>query len=196
MQLVSVAYRPLSTKELREALSIVPGEVEWNTAKLSNNISGLLACCGGIVIIDEEELSVRFVHESARQFLIDSDISYTCGFTINDAERRMAQIVTTYLNFVTFETRVSTVVMPKIPANMVVDSVMSSIPQHSKFLKSVSRLKRSSNATGTDISRILAETAMQARAQVLPDLSLELYAKGTGFSTALPYWTIFWSMIS
>ena len=186
LQLVSVAYRHLSTEELREALSIVPGETEWNTTKLSNNITGLLACCGGIVIIDEEELSVRLVHESARQFLMDSGISHPFSFTINDAERRMAGTVTTYLNFAVFDTQVSKVVTPNISGRMVVESVMSSIPQHSKFLKSISRLQRSSDATETDISRILAETAMQARPRVLLDLSLESYAKRYWFLHCAP----------
>jgi len=43
--------------------------------KVVHNIQKLLSCCGGLVAVDEEDLTVQFVHTSARQHLILADVT-------------------------------------------------------------------------------------------------------------------------
>lgn len=44
----------LRTEELREALSVVPGNTLWNRAKLLNDVYSAIASCGSLVIVDGE----------------------------------------------------------------------------------------------------------------------------------------------
>src|SRR6202000_1467292 len=69
LELVSVACRPLTTEELREALSVTPNVTKWDPNDVLNDIYSIIALCGSLVIVDEEELTVRFVHNSVKQFL-------------------------------------------------------------------------------------------------------------------------------
>src|SRR6201996_7976923 len=56
-----IAYRPLTVKELQEALAVEIGDEEL---AMDNIISPqlLLDCCLGLVVIDAENDTVRFVH--------------------------------------------------------------------------------------------------------------------------------------
>jgi hypothetical protein len=49
LELVTVARRPLITEELREALSIVPGDTTRNPARLLNDLYSTLTCCGNLI---------------------------------------------------------------------------------------------------------------------------------------------------
>ena len=52
-ELLIAAVRPLTTEEFREALSVITGDINWNSDKLLNDVMSTLSCCGGLVIIDE-----------------------------------------------------------------------------------------------------------------------------------------------
>jgi ankyrin repeat domain-containing protein 50 len=105
LELVTVAYCPLTTEELREALSVVLGNAVWNPAKLLNDVYSTLACCGSLLTVDEEELTIRLVHHSVKQFLLSRFKDLTnIAFTVDSAKRKMADIVVTYLNYGVFET--------------------------------------------------------------------------------------------
>ena len=67
------------TEELREALSVIPGDVDWNPAKLLNDVHSTLGSCGSLIFIDEEELTVRLVHPSVKLFLLGGDESSATG---------------------------------------------------------------------------------------------------------------------
>ncbi|RYP71282.1 hypothetical protein DL769_004719 [Monosporascus sp. CRB-8-3] len=58
-ELVTVAHRPLTTEELRESLSVVPGDAVWNPARLLNDVYSVLACCGSLISVDEEASTSR-----------------------------------------------------------------------------------------------------------------------------------------
>ncbi|KAI1117131.1 hypothetical protein F5Y14DRAFT_439576 [Nemania sp. NC0429] len=149
LELVTVARRPLTTEELREALSVVPGDAIWNPARLPNDIFSTLTCCGSLIIVDEEELTVRFVHHSVKQFLLSGLRGSTdMGFT-EDAERKMADIIITYLSYGVFATQLSTLVVPQIMAG--------SAP--STIIRSVFKSSKSTQRRDHDIGRTLAETS-------------------------------------
>ena len=100
-EIVSAARRPLTLEELREAISIEPGNQTWNTARIVNDVRKLLGCCGSLVIVDEEFSTVQFAHSSVKQHLeafpTQNDISeYHINTTTADI--LMGEIVVTYLN--------------------------------------------------------------------------------------------------
>ena len=171
LRLLVVAIRPLSTRELRVALNVKLGEMEWNASTLVNDISTLLSSSGGLIVIDEEIYTVRFVHHSLRQFLTDPEIDNPYCFLLSNAERYMTQILTTYLNYMCFDTRLSTVLVPKIDSAPIVNNVLSSCGVVGRLLN------KSSKGTYCDIGKILAEASIRSKSRQKTDLSLEEYAR-------------------
>lgn len=161
LELVTVARRPLTTEELREALSVVPGDDIWNPAKLLNDIFAALACCGSLIIADEEELTVRFVHHSVKQFLLSSFRDSTrIAFTTDNAERKMSDIIITYLSYGIFETQLSTMVVPQIMAGSAPSKIIQSTLDSSKGVQSVAlELLKFRKRPNYDIGKTLAETS-------------------------------------
>ncbi|KAJ5909564.1 hypothetical protein N7504_004207 [Penicillium tannophilum] len=132
LEIIVAARHPLNPGELREALSVEPGNITWNPSKLVNDIFGILTCCGGLLTIDEEEHTVRLVHSSVRQFLIgseamDSEPEFPSRFTLEEAQRKMADIVITYLNYGVFETQISTRVNTPLHVNSAPAKIVESV---------------------------------------------------------------------
>jgi hypothetical protein len=69
-EIITTARHPLTTGELREALSVDPDDAVWNVQRLVNDIESTLSCCGSLLVVDEEEITVRLVHSSIKQFLV------------------------------------------------------------------------------------------------------------------------------
>jgi ankyrin repeat domain-containing protein 50 len=65
-ELVAAAQRPLTSEELRDAISVVPGETAWNVQKLVNDMRNTLDGCGSLLVVDEEHSTVHFAHHSVR----------------------------------------------------------------------------------------------------------------------------------
>ncbi|KLU92670.1 hypothetical protein MAPG_11614 [Magnaporthiopsis poae ATCC 64411] len=117
LKLVIAARHPLTTDELREALSVNPGNTDWNPAQLLNDVYSALACCGSLVTVDEEDFTVRLVHHSVKQFLLGGLESSSGGmFTLGSAMATMGHIIITYLNYGVFDNQLSTSVAPQIMA--------------------------------------------------------------------------------
>ncbi|KAM7221080.1 hypothetical protein V8F06_003465 [Rhypophila decipiens] len=121
-KLIVAAFRPLTVDELREALSVVPGVTTWNPAHVINNVHSALACCGSLISIDEEALTVKLIHHSVKQFLLGQFSLFKAGlfpaglFNADGAHQTMGEIIITYLNYGVFDTSLSTTVIPDIAA--------------------------------------------------------------------------------
>jgi hypothetical protein len=118
VQLVMATRRPLSVEELCEALSVIPGDTTWEPGRQINNIHAALASCKCLVIIDEEEQTVRFAHHSVKQFFIARGDEPENPNPINpdEANKEMGRAILTYLNYGIFDRQVSRTVFPTIPA--------------------------------------------------------------------------------
>ncbi|KAK1753251.1 hypothetical protein QBC47DRAFT_54387 [Echria macrotheca] len=117
LELVLVAQRPLTTDELREVLSVVPGDTNWDPSRLLNDVHSALACCGCLITVDEEDLTVRLVHHSFKQFLLGEFTDQgtaACRITTEEANGCMGDIIVTYLNYPVFETQLSSTVVPQL----------------------------------------------------------------------------------
>jgi ankyrin repeat protein len=185
LQLVAVAQRPLTTEELREALSVVPGNDVWNQAMLINDIYSTLACCGSLIVIDEEDLTVQFTHHSVSQFLLnkhtDSSIS-TGKFTMEGCHRQMADIIVTYLNYGIFDSRLSTKVVPQIPARSAPSAIIRSALDSSSTVTSLAlRLLKSRRQHDFDIGKTLSEARRLVKFASADDFHFHAYAKSFFF---------------
>lgn len=68
LALVLCATRPLATPELQHALMVEPGDSELDQ---DNNFEAqdLLAVCAGLITIDENSKTIRFVHYTTQEYL-------------------------------------------------------------------------------------------------------------------------------
>ena len=180
LELVTVARRPLTTEELREALSVAPGDANWNPTMLPNDIYSTLMCCGSLVIVDEEELTVRLVHHCVKQFLGRFKDSTNKAFMIGSAEKRVADIVVTYLNYEVFETQLSTLVVPQIMAESVPSKIIHSTLGSSSSVRTLAlKLLKSRKQPDCDIDigKTLAEASKLFNSRPVDEFHFYSYAK-------------------
>ncbi|KAI5456365.1 hypothetical protein BGZ63DRAFT_396492 [Mariannaea sp. PMI_226] len=156
LELITAAYRPLTTNELREALSVVPGDSDWNLARMPNDIHAALACCGSLVTVDEETLSVKLVHHSVKQFLLSESEDFSGQtFTAKDANKTMTGIVTTYLSYGVSDTQVSNRVVPQIQHGAVPTAVVRSVLDPSSIQRLALRLLKSQKQSNSNVGQVL-----------------------------------------
>ena len=179
LELVTVARRPLTTEELRETLSVVPGDAVWNPARLLNDVYSTLTCCGCLLTVDEEELTIRLVHHSVKQFLLSGFKDLTNrAFTIDSAERKMSGIIITYLSYGVFETQLSTIVVPQIMTGSAPSTIIRSTLDSSASVQNLTlRFLKSRKRPNYDISKTLAETSKLFKPRSVDEFHFFSYAK-------------------
>ncbi|GLA39951.1 hypothetical protein AnigIFM63309_007555 [Aspergillus niger] len=174
LDLVAIACRPLTTEEMREALSVVPWETTWDPARRLNDIHATLGCCGSLLTVDEESSSIRVVHHSVKTFIFDHTGE---GFDVNRANQTLAGIIVTYLNYDVFSRQLSTVKVPKISSSSVTAAVVNStVParrQSQSFALKLLRLKKSKD---TDVGYSLLQYLQASRASDTVPWALYQYA--------------------
>ncbi|KAJ5616636.1 NACHT nucleoside triphosphatase [Penicillium hordei] len=158
LELVTVAQRPLTLEELREALSVAPGDTKWNPARLLNNIHSTLACCGSLVIIDEEELTLRLVHHSVKQYLLLEFKDPASGpITIVDAHARMSDIIVTYLSYSDYDRQLSKAIIPEIKTDETMNGIVRSTRYSLDYMSGLAlKLLRSRNDSNFNMGKTLA----------------------------------------
>lgn len=179
LQLVLVACQLLTVDEVREALSVVPGDTAWNPSRLLNDIFSTLACCGCLLIIDEEESTVRFVHHSVKQFLLSGfyDPS-TTRFTLESAQRTMMDIIVTYLSYDVFETELSTIRVPQISTRSVPSRIISSTLRPSSSVHGLAlKLLKTKRQTNYNIGKTLVEALKHSQNYSVAAFHFHSYAK-------------------
>ncbi|RPB18295.1 hypothetical protein L211DRAFT_124964 [Terfezia boudieri ATCC MYA-4762] len=87
------AYRPLKLAELQHALAVEKGDTEFDAENIPSR-KALLDCCLGLVIVDEETLTVRFVHYTLEEYF-----RKYAGTEFPDGHSSIAESCLTYLNF-------------------------------------------------------------------------------------------------
>jgi len=179
LELISVAIRPLTTEELQEALSVIPGDTVWDATKLINDIHKTIACCGSIILVDEEEFTVRFVHSSVKQYLFDGfQPSDFLPFPTSGAERLMSAIIITYLNYDVFKGKISTEVVPQMKIGMAPSNIILSATNNQKKVQAIAlNLLRSKKLPDPDIAKILAQTRSSSKPRFAREYRFYSYAR-------------------
>ncbi|KAL4725862.1 hypothetical protein ACLX1H_006536 [Fusarium chlamydosporum] len=73
-EIVAAAERPLTKNELRSALNINPGVTLWDPSTLALDPDAMVYCySAGLLQIDEEDDTVRFMHHSVLRHLLRDD---------------------------------------------------------------------------------------------------------------------------
>lgn len=178
-ELILAAQRPLTTREMREALSVAPGDTTWSAAKLINDVYSALATCGCLVIVDEEELTVRFVHHTVQQFLLETyRDSMDQPMSIAACHKTMAELTATYLSYGIFTTHVSTLRIPQINVGSTPTRVIQSTMASSKRTQEIAlKLLRVKKRRDIDIGNILAKELWSDRESEALRFDFHHYAK-------------------
>ena len=119
-QWLAVARQPLTLEQLREVISIKPLQENMASESLINNVANLLIGCGSLVTVNEEELTVHFVHHSIKQYLlsaVNDPLLQRYHFDFQTIDLEAGEICVTYLSFKELTTQVS-----NIPAHDANDS--------------------------------------------------------------------------
>ncbi|KAG4286253.1 hypothetical protein FPRO06_07513 [Fusarium proliferatum] len=173
------AREPLTTEQLREAVSVKVGHTTWSPQQHISSILVALRFCGSLVMVDEEDDTVTFIHHSARSFCLNSPRNAAeWTFTEKAANLAMAETLVTYLSYNIFDTRLSRNVAPKISANKMPETVaLSTMSNHqagksvaNKFFRLKSKIKR-------DIGPTLARVSTGYQANNSQQFLLLPYAK-------------------
>ncbi|KAI3331746.1 hypothetical protein HD806DRAFT_168371 [Xylariaceae sp. AK1471] len=93
LKMLVASVRPLTIDELREALSVVHYYPVWDPSNIINDIHGILASGGNLLLVDEEQSKVHFVHPSVKQFIL-GDFGLNKNFHVDAllADMEMAQV--------------------------------------------------------------------------------------------------------
>jgi hypothetical protein len=181
LRLIAAAKHPLTTDEMRDALSVTPGETDWINRDTVNDIYSTLSTCGCLIGVDEEELTVRFVHPSVEEFLLRPGTHHGAskgvaepqndtGLTKEGCHRTIAEIIVTYLSFGVFDTRISNSRVPMIevgdtPSKVVEAATGGSRTVQRLALKLLAHGKRPDFDLGKAIAKELATQEPQDRDQ-------------------------------
>lgn len=157
LEILAVAQRPLTSEELREVLSVTPGDISWDPGKLLNDVNSILASCGSLVIIDEEDSTVQFIHHSVKQFLIEEyRDSSAKKFDIDDANLNMARLMLTYLSYDQFDRQLSTSVVPRMDVGSAPYNIIkSTVKYHNGVQEAALKLLRLRTRRDLDIGRTI-----------------------------------------
>ena len=179
LKLVTVARRPLTAEELREALSVVPENTIWDPGRLLNDIHKTLSCCGCLLTFDEEEFTVRLVHHSFRQFILGASRNSTkVIFTMDSAEENMADTMITYLSYSVFDTQVSTTVAPQMVIGSAPSAILrSTLGPSSKTRSLALRFLRSRTPIKHDVGKNFAEASKLIQPRLVDEFRFLYYAK-------------------
>ena len=180
LELILVAYRPLTMEELRDALSVTPGDTTWDSSKLINSIRSTLTCCGALIDIDEEDSTVRLLHHSVMQYLLGGP---TYWIRLDCANRTMVDIIATYLNYNVLDTQLSIAVPPKVihgtaPSRIIHSTINSGVPSFALKLLKPAKLP------DFDMSRTLADTR-RFKTRPVDEFHFYDYAKSYGMQHIL-----------
>ena len=107
---VAATKRPLHLEELQEALAVELGQTSRRPDRFINNMFGLPSSCGDLLMIDEEDLLVRFAHPTIKQFFLSvSSPPSLANFRFNplQLDNHLGKVCVTYLNFNDFNTQLA-----------------------------------------------------------------------------------------
>ncbi|KAJ5266574.1 NACHT nucleoside triphosphatase [Penicillium angulare] len=161
LHMVLVAQRQMIIEELQVLLSVSPGDINWNSSQLINSIYSTLKCCGGLVTVDEEELTVHFVHHSFKQYLTESpELGEHYWISVHGAHRQMAYTIITYLSYSLFEQQISSQKVPIVHARPAVSEIIQSTRSQAGWIGDIAAnllQRKEKHALRMNIGKTLAE---------------------------------------
>lgn len=105
---VPIARRPMLLEELREAIAVEVLQSYSNPQRLVNDMSQIVSWCGNLIVLDEEDGTIQFTHQTVKTYLLDGfrDQAFAdFHFRKPEIDHYAGEICVTYLNFNDFKTK-------------------------------------------------------------------------------------------
>jgi hypothetical protein len=178
-EFIIAAQRPITTEELREALGVILGHTTRTPAKLINNVYSALGTCGCLIVIEEEELTIRFVHPSVQDFLFQCYEGFgNTDMVFEECNETMADVIVTYLSYGVFDTQISRFRVPQMEVGTAPSRIIESITAVSKNAQNLAlKLLHYRKHLDFDIGRILAEHTVDKHTHNNNDFMFVHYAR-------------------
>ncbi|KAH7096031.1 hypothetical protein FB567DRAFT_514046 [Paraphoma chrysanthemicola] len=177
-EFIAAAERPLKTREIQEALSVAPGDTTWSASKLINDVSSALASCGCLVAVDEDELTVRFVHPTVQQYLFEQyENPLGKGVSAASCHAALADVIVTYLSYGVFGTDVSTFRMRQIDVGDAPAQIVGSALSRGGVQTIALNLLKMRRKQDVDIGKVVAQEMSARKTMELPVHLFFLYAE-------------------
>lgn len=156
---LAAAYEPLTSAQICEMASVTIGNKTYDPRRQINNIDKVLGFCGSLIMVDEEEKTVRFIHHSARSFCQGPRVEDSFDqFTEEEAHNELGGTILTYLNFSIFKNSISTTVIPEIDTGKVLTGIIRQTLHDSQGpVRVVGNLFNWKISRGHQIGHILAQ---------------------------------------
>ncbi|KAL8753875.1 MAG: hypothetical protein Q9199_004740 [Rusavskia elegans] len=160
---LAVAKRPLTVHELREAIAIEPLQDVWKPECFVNDMNKAVACCGNLVLVEEEQQTMHFTHSSVRQYLCSDVVTNPQSryhVDLDTADADAGAICVTYLNLPVFKKQIART--PKVNLNTTVITsaiVKNTLPAGRSSNKIALNLLRRRDKSSKSVQRLLEETA-------------------------------------
>jgi hypothetical protein len=102
----NATLRPLTLPQLREALSIKPGQHTLRQEDLISGIGRLPAWCENLIYVEETDNTVRFSHHSIQEYLLASNLGEHRALHIDpgQSDKLAGEVCITYVNLDNFQT--------------------------------------------------------------------------------------------
>ncbi|MCJ1349212.1 hypothetical protein MMC31_007448, partial [Peltigera leucophlebia] len=103
---IATARRPLLLEELREAIAVEPLQPYSDPERLVNDMSLIVSCCENLIVLDEQDKTVQFTHQTVKMFLLDGfrdRANANFHFKQREIDHYVGEICVTYLNFNDFK---------------------------------------------------------------------------------------------
>ena len=184
---VSVAKRPLTVEELREAMGIRPLQKAWDESTYINDMNKAIACCGNLALIEEEQQTVHFTHSSVKQYLVSGAIQESRSKYHVDPEKAdedAGAICVTYLNFPVFNRQVARTSGKSVSTRGITSTVIEkSLPLGKtgnklalRFLRSLKQDNKSDKSVNRLLEQVAGDTEEYRQQQNLRHYSFRPYA--------------------
>ena len=172
------SVRPLSLEEFSEAISVEPGNINWQPAKHIDDVRAALNVLGRLVLIEEETSMVRISHHSIQKWLLSAYI-HTDGQGFDDyfVHSKMAEIIKTYLSYRIFDRQLSTKVIPHISTRHVAPTVIATAFKSQQAANLALKLLRLGRTPDLDIGAAMAKMRNEAAVTITETFSFRHYAE-------------------
>lgn len=186
---VATAKRPLRLEELREAIAVVPGDEFLDRERLVNNADSLTTSCGDLIVSDDEDVVVQFVHHTVQEFLISKDYQIMANsfhFDLSEVDLIAGEIYVTYLNFNDFKRQLIPRQRPIPiiqPSNILESPALTGQGRMAEYGLKFARIVAKRSKTKFDIVRHLDTIASLER-----DDSLQLQVQYAFLAYARSFW--------
>lgn len=168
---VATAKRPLYLEKIREAIAIEPLQQHMKPERLLNDVSQITSWCRNLIILDEEDRSVRFAHHSTKQFFLYSlrnPCLHEFHMNMRYFDHYVASVCVTYLNFSDFDRQLTRSTVRKVEVEMsdILKASLVNSPVSAFYISllKLEKIKRSKSAQKFDLSSVSSYAKLDPKA--------------------------------